>query len=46
MQENLNEYVIFCGMLHNLFPTHDLTPEPMEQGPSVQQPVEGPNENE
>ena len=46
MQENLNEYVVFCGMLHHLFPTHDMTPEAMEQGPSVQQLVEGPNENE
>ena len=46
VQENLNEYVVFCGMLHNLFPTHDMTPKPMEQGPSMQQPVEGPIENE
>ena len=46
MQENLNKYDVFHGMLHNLFPMHDITPEPMEQGPSVQQPVKGPNENE
>ena len=29
-----------------IYSPRDMTPEPMEQGPSVQQPVEGPNENE
>ena len=46
VQENLNEYDVFHGMLHNLFPTHDMIPELMEQGPCVQQPVKGPNEIE
>ena len=46
MQENSNEYDVFRGMLHNLFPTHDMTPELMEQGHCVQQPVKGPNEIE
>ena len=43
MQENLNEYENFSGMLHNLFPMYDMAPKPMDEGPSMQQLIKGPN---
>jgi len=43
VQENLNEYENFGGMLHNLFAMHDMAPEPMDEGPSVQQSAEDPS---
>jgi len=30
-------------MLHNLFAMHDMAPESMDEGPSVQQPAEDPS---
>ena len=36
VQETLNQYGDFHGMLHDLYPTHEMAPEPMEQGESVQ----------
>ena len=32
-------------MLHDLCPTHEMAPVPVEQGQSGQQPVEGPNDD-
>ena len=43
MQENLNEYENFSGMLYNLFPMYDMIPKPMDEGPSMQQLIKGPN---
>ncbi|KAL0007409.1 hypothetical protein SO802_008911 [Lithocarpus litseifolius] len=43
VHENLNEYGNFGGMLHNLFSMHDMAPESMDEGPSVQQPAEDPS---
>ena len=43
VQENLNEYENFSGMLHNLFPMYDMAPKPMDEGPSMQQLIKGPN---
>ena len=43
VQENLNEYENFSGMLYNLFPMYDMTPKPMDEGPSMQQLIKGPN---
>ena len=45
MQDSLNQYGDFYEMLHNLCPTHEMTPETMEQGQSGQQPAEGPNDD-
>ena len=45
MQDFLNQYGDFCGMLHDLCPTHEMAPMPVEQGQSGQQPAEGPNDN-
>ncbi|KAL0002728.1 hypothetical protein SO802_016509 [Lithocarpus litseifolius] len=36
VQETLNQYGDFRGMLHDLYPTHEMAPEPVEQGESVQ----------
>ena len=31
-------------MLHDLCPSHEMTPEPMEEGPTTQHLAKGPNE--
>ena len=36
VQDFLNQYDDFHGMLHDLCPTHEMAPKPMEEGPSVQ----------
>ncbi|XP_030946005.1 uncharacterized protein LOC115970519 [Quercus lobata] len=44
VQESLEQYGDFRGMLHDLCPTHGMPPEPMDEGETVQQPAEGPND--
>ena len=53
VHETLDQYGDFHGMLHDLHPMHDMAPNSMDEGPSVQQgpdgpsvqqPVEGPND--
>ena len=43
VQDSHEQYGDFCGMLHDLCPTHEMAAEPMEQGETAQQPAEGPN---
>ena len=54
VHESLDQYGDFHGMLHDLHPMHDMAPALMDEGPcvqqgpngpSVQQPVEGPIDN-
>ena len=45
VQETQNLYGDFRGMLHNLCPPHEMAPEPMEEGPTVQHSSEGPNDD-
>ena len=44
MQDFVEQYDNFRGMLHDLCPTHEMPPEPKEQGETVQQPTKGPND--
>ena len=44
VQDSLEHYGDFRGMLHDLCPTHEMPPEPMDEGETVQQPAQGPNE--
>ncbi|XP_075660213.1 uncharacterized protein LOC142630034 [Castanea sativa] len=44
VEETLNEYGDFRGMLHDLCPPHEMAPEPMEEGPTVQHADEGMND--
>ena len=45
VQDSLNQYSDFHGMLHDLCPMHEMAPKPMEQGQSVKQLAEGPNDD-
>ena len=45
MQDSLNQYSDFRGMLHDLCPMHEMVLEPMEQSQSVQQLTKGPNDD-
>ena len=54
VQESLNQYGDFHGMLHDLYPMHDMALDTMDQGPYVQhaakgptmqQPIEDPNDD-
>ena len=42
VQESLNQYGDFHGMLHDLHPMYDMALDTMDEGPSVQQGPEGP----
>ena len=42
VQENPIEYADLHDMLHDMFPIQDMASRPMEEVPSVQQPIEGP----
>ncbi|XP_050258987.1 uncharacterized protein LOC126703983 [Quercus robur] len=44
VQESLEQYGDFRGMLHDLCPTHGMPLEPMDEGETVQQPAQGPND--
>ena len=48
IQKHSIEYVDLRDMLHDMFPIHDMASKPMEEDPSVQQPIgltKGPNED-
>nr|POF10391.1 hypothetical protein CFP56_61459 [Quercus suber] len=40
VQDSENLYGDFRGMLHDLCPSHEMPPEPMEEGPTTQHPAE------
>ena len=44
VQDSLEQYGDFRGMLHDLCPMHEMPPEPMDKGETMQQPVQGPND--
>ena len=44
VQESLEQYGDFRGMLHDLCPTHGMPTEPMDEGETVPQPAQGPND--
>ncbi|XP_075633708.1 uncharacterized protein LOC142606210 [Castanea sativa] len=41
VQDSLEQYGDFRGMLHDLCPTHEMPPEPMQEGERVQQQAQG-----
>jgi hypothetical protein len=45
VQESSNEYGDIHEMLHDLFPMQNMTSGPVEEGPSVRQHAQGPNED-
>ena len=45
VQESSNEYGDIHEMLHDLFPMQNTTSRPVEEGPSVHQHAQGPNED-
>uniref|UniRef100_A0A2N9IGN6 Uncharacterized protein n=1 Tax=Fagus sylvatica TaxID=28930 RepID=A0A2N9IGN6_FAGSY len=45
VQESSNEYGDIHEMLHDLFPMQNTTSRPVEEGPSVRQHAQGPNED-
>ena len=42
VHETLDQYGDFHGMLHDLHPMHDMAPTSRDEGPSVQQGLDGP----
>ena len=44
VQDSLEQYGDFRGMLHDLCPTHEMPPESMDEGETVQQPALGLND--
>ena len=45
VQDSLEQYNDFCGMLHDLCPTHEMPPEPMDEGKIVQRLAQDPNDS-
>ena len=44
VQDSLEQYSDLRGMLHDLCPMHEMPPEPMDEGETVQQLAQGPND--